>query len=30
MAGPLQEVVMLAQPPPLRRISLPLIEVHGM
>jgi hypothetical protein len=30
MAGPLQGVVMLAQPPPTRRISLPLIEVHGM
>jgi len=29
MSAPLQGVMMLSQPPPTRRIALPLVEVHG-
>ncbi len=29
MSGPLQGVWMVAQPPPTRRIMLPVVEVHG-
>ena len=29
MSGPVQGVVMLAQPPAIRRITLPLVEVGG-